>query len=164
VLEYASVGARPARFERVPLREVFDRAVSLLGASISELDAAMTCGELPVVTGERSQLARLLGNLIANALKYRGAAAPRVHVSAERLGEDWVIAVRDNGIGIAPRHHEQIFELFQRLHDQLDYPGTGIGLAMCRSIVERHGGRIWVESEEGRGSTFYFTIPEGNAP
>jgi PAS domain S-box-containing protein len=160
VLEYASVGTRAPQFERVDCREVFEAAVTLLSASIRELAAEVTCGELPVVSGERAQLVRLLENLIGNALKYHGSSAPRVHVSAERRGAQWEFAVRDNGIGIDPRHREQIFELFQRLHDQRDYAGTGIGLAVCRGIVERHGGRIWVESAPATGSIFRFTIPD----
>jgi PAS domain S-box-containing protein len=160
VLEYSSVGARASRFERVVCREVFDTVVSLLAAPVRELSATVTCDELPVVRGERTQLVRLLENLIGNALKYHGPVAPRVHVSAERRGEEWEFAVVDNGIGIDPRHGEQIFELFQRLHDQCDYSGTGIGLAVCRGIVELHGGRIWVESAPGAGSTFRFTLPD----
>jgi len=111
---------------------------------------------------------QLMLNLISNALKYRGTDPPRVRVSAERsaAGDAWTFAVRDNGIGIARRHQEQIFEMFKRLHDQKEIPGTGIGLAVCRRVVQRHGGTIWVESEPGRGSTFFFTIAaaEGDVP
>jgi light-regulated signal transduction histidine kinase (bacteriophytochrome) len=110
--------------------------------------------------GDRSQLAQLLQNLIGNGLKYHGEKPPHVHVSARRDGNEWIISIRDNGIGISPKHYERIFEIFKRLHNQQEYPGTGIGLAVCRRVVNRHGGKIWVESESGNGSTFNFTIPE----
>lgn len=102
---------------------------------------------------------QLFQNLIGNAIKFQAAEAPRIHVSAKRRNSDWIFAVRDNGIGIPKEHQERIFTIFQRLHHRDDYPGTGLGLALCKKIVERHGGRIWVESAVGRGSTFYFTIP-----
>jgi light-regulated signal transduction histidine kinase (bacteriophytochrome) len=161
LLEYSRVDAQAHPFERVSVREVFERAVTLLDASVRESGAEVTCGELPEVMGERLQLVQLLQNLIGNGLKYRGKNSPRIHVSAKRKGGEWIFAVQDNGIGIAPKHHERIFEIFQRLHDQKEYPGTGIGLAVCRRVVHRHGGRIWVESEPGKGSVFYFTIAEG---
>lgn len=161
LLEYSRIDSQAHPFERLSFREVFDHAVSLLDASVREAGAEVGCGELPAVMGDRSQLVQLMLNLIGNGIKYRGAAPPRVHVSAERSSNEWTFAVRDNGIGIAPRHHERIFEIFQRLHHQREYPGTGIGLAVCRHVVHRHGGRIWVESEPGRGSVFYFTIAEG---
>lgn len=163
LLEYARVDSPAHRFERVPMREVFDQAVLLLDASVREAGAEVSCGELPTVMGARSQLVQLLRNLIGNGLKYRGADAPRIHVCAERKGNEWTFAVSDNGIGIAPRHRERIFEMFQRLHDQGEFPGTGIGLAVCRRVVQQHGGRIWVEAEPGKGSVFYFTIPEEKA-
>jgi len=105
------------------------------------------------------QLGRVFQNLIGNAIKFRGDEPPRIHVSAEEQENEWRFAVRDNAIGIKPRHHDRIFAVFQRLHGRSAYPGTGIGLAICKRIVERHGGRIWVESELGKGSTFYFTMP-----
>jgi len=163
LLAYSRVDSQARRFEVVPFRNVVDEAILLLDTAVGELDAEITCSELPVVVGDRSQLAQLMLNLFANALKYRSTAPPRIDVSVARTGSDWTFAVRDNGIGIAPRHKERIFEMFQRLHDQRSYPGTGIGLAVCRRVVHRHGGRIWVESEPGRGSTFYFTLPEGAA-
>ena len=108
--------------------------------------------------GERSQLVQMLANLLGNGLKYRSADSPRVHVSAACKDGEWTIAVRDNGIGIAAQHQERIFEMFQRLHNQQQYPGTGIGLAVCRRVIHRHGGKIWVESEPGQGSAFCFTL------
>ena len=159
LLAYSRVDAEPLPFEQVSFRAIFDDAVLLLGAPIEDSGARVTCGELPMLMGDRSQLTQLMQNLIGNALKYRGQA-PEVHVSAQLVGTEWVFSVRDNGIGIEPRYHERIFEIFQRLHNQQQYPGSGIGLAVCRRVVHRHGGRIWVESEPGSGSIFYFTIPE----
>ena len=160
VLAYSRIESRASPFLPVPLRRVFDDAVSQLETTIRELGAKVSCDELPTVAGDPPQLVQLLENLIGNALKYRGAEVPRVHVSAQHAPDHWVLAVRDNGIGIDPRHHERIFEIFRRLHDQQQYPGSGIGLAVCRRVVQRHGGRIWVESEPGHGSVFYFTIAE----
>ena len=159
LLTYSRVDAEPHPYERVSFREIFDDAVLLLGASIEDSAARVTCGELPTLMADRSQLVQLMQNLIGNALKYRGRA-PEVHVAAQRNDTEWVISVRDNGIGIDPKYHERIFEIFQRLHNQQHYPGSGIGLAVCRRVVHRHSGRIWVESEPGCGSIFYFTIPE----
>lgn len=160
LLEYSRVDTQAGRFEPVTFREVFDRTVALLDASIREVDAVVSCGTLPTIVGDSSQLVHLMLNLIGNGLKYRSTDRPLIQVSAQRRDEEWLFAVRDNGIGIAQRHQERIFEIFQRLHDQREYPGTGIGLAICRRVVHRHGGKIWVESEAGQGSIFYFTLPE----
>lgn len=160
LLEYSRVDSQAHPFTRVPGREVFDAAVTLLESSIRESGAQVSCGELPVLTGDRSQLVQLLINLIGNSLKYRGNEAPKIRIEADRLDAEWRLMVQDNGIGIDPRYHDRIFEIFERLHDQRSHPGSGIGLAVCRRVVHRHGGRIWVESESGTGSRFYFTIPE----
>jgi light-regulated signal transduction histidine kinase (bacteriophytochrome) len=152
---------RSRPFAPTPFLDVFNDAVALLESSITDAEAQVACGELPVVMGDRSQLVQLMQNLIGNGLKYHGDKSPRIYVSAERNGNQWIFSVRDNGIGIDPRHHERIFEIFKRLHDQKEYPGTGIGLAVCRRVITRHGGRIWLESEVGHGSAFHFTLPEG---
>jgi chemotaxis family two-component system sensor kinase Cph1 len=160
VLTYSRVDSRARPFELVSLRDVYNDSVQLLQASIDDAGGAVSCGELPAVMGDRSQLVQLMQNLIGNGLKYHGEKPPHIHVSAELNGSNWLFSVRDNGIGIAPKHLERIFEIFKRLHDQKEYPGTGIGLAVCRRVVHRHGGKIWAESAgDGQGSTFKFTIP-----
>ena len=166
LLAYSRVESRSRPFVPVPLADVFRGSVSLLESSIRDAGGQVTCDELPVVLGDGSQLAQLMQNLIGNGLKYHGAETPRVHVSAEPGTEknEWIISVRDNGIGIDPKYFGRIFEIFKRLHDQKEYPGTGIGLAVCRRVVGRHGGAIWVESEPGHGSTFRFSIPADAAP
>jgi PAS domain S-box-containing protein len=162
LLSYSRVDSRSRPFVLTPLSSIFNEAVVLLESSIQDSRGQVTHGELPTVMGDRSQLLQLMQNLIGNALKYHGEKPPHVHVSGERNGEEWTCTVQDNGIGIEPRYYERIFEIFKRLHDQKEYPGTGIGLAVCRRVVSRHGGRIWVESEPGQGSAFHFTIPEGH--
>ena len=119
----------------------------------------MTHDRLPTVIGDDLQLVQLFQNLIGNAIKFTENGPPRVHVTAEENGSEFAFSVKDNGIGIEPEYAERIFLIFQRLHSRADYPGTGIGLAICTRIVERHGGRIWVESQLGEGSTFQFTLP-----
>jgi light-regulated signal transduction histidine kinase (bacteriophytochrome) len=141
-----------------PSGEVFERVLQNLRLAIEESGAVVTHGELPTVQADEVNLQQLFQNLVANALKFRGTEAPRVHVEARRVDDAWEFSVADNGIGIDPRHHEDVFVIFRRLHGRERYPGTGIGLALCKKIVEHHGGSIWVTSEPGRGATFHFTI------
>ncbi|HJW23849.1 MAG TPA: ATP-binding protein [Rhodocyclaceae bacterium] len=159
LLAYSRLDAQARPFEPVAMEEVFGQVATTLAAPIGEAGAEVSCGELPTVTADRSQVTQLLQNLIENGIKYNRSTPPRVRVTCERQGNEWVFAVADNGIGIDPKHHERIFEIFRRLHAHHEIPGTGIGLAICYRIVERHGGRIWVESEVGRGSVFYFSLP-----
>ena len=160
LLAFSRVESRAVPFEPVNLNEAFDDAIEMLRVSIEDTRAEVTRGDLPVVAADRGQITQLFQNLVGNAIKYHGEHPARVDARAERDGAGWRIAVRDEGIGIAREHQAKIFQIFKRLHTQTAYPGTGIGLAVCRRIVDRHGGRIWVESEEGQGSTFSFTIPD----
>lgn len=160
VLGYARIDSQGASFEAVDLGRVCDEFLESAAATLAAEEATVTRSDLPTVVGDRLQLAQVLQNLIDNGIKYRGSEPPRVHLSARREDQEWVISVHDNGIGIAGKHHGQIFEIFQRLHSQHAYPGTGIGLAICRRIVQRHGGRIWLDSEPGQGSVFHFTLPD----
>jgi PAS domain S-box-containing protein len=164
LLAYSRVGTRGRRFAQVDSGLACDRAVANLAAAVAESGAVVTHGPLPVVLADESQLCQLLQNLLANAIKFRGAEPPRVEVAAVRQGHSWLFSVRDNGIGIDPGDCERIFGVFERLHPTSDYPGTGIGLAICRRIVERHRGRLWAESEPRRGSVFFFTIPGVEEP
>lgn len=159
LLAYSRVGARGRQFESVKTAEVLAEVRLGLRQIIDEHMAVIVVGELPAVRADPAQLGQLFQNLIGNAIKFHGPRSPVVRVSAERFGTEWVFSVRDNGIGIAPDQHERIFDVFQRLHTRAEYPGAGIGLAICKRIVERHGGRIWVESKPGEGSTFFFTLP-----
>jgi PAS domain S-box-containing protein len=159
LLTYSRVGRRE-QICPTDSETVLRRVLANLHAALAARDAVVTHDPLPTVLVDETQLGQLFQNLIANALKFRGPAPPRIHVSATRGEGEWVFAVRDNGIGIAPEYRERIFVIFQRLHARDEYPGTGIGLAICKKIVERHGGRIWVESMPGEGATFYFTLPE----
>jgi PAS domain S-box-containing protein len=159
LLTYSRIDSQAIRFEPIPMRDVLDAATLLLDAAIREAGAEVIIGNMPIVMGDRSQLVQLLHNLVGNGIKYRGARTPKISVSADRVDINWVFVVRDNGIGVDSRHYERIFEVFQRLHDQSEYPGTGIGLALCRRVVNAHGGKIWLESQVGLGSNFYFSIP-----
>ena len=159
LLEYSRAGRKGNPFEPANCETILQNALSNLETAIKESGAAVTHDPLPTVMADAPQLARLFQNLVGNGLKYRAKEAPRVHVSASRKNREWVFSVRDNGIGIEAAHHERVFTIFQRLHTAREYPGTGIGLSVSKKIVEYHKGRIWVESELGKGSTFYFTIP-----
>ena len=136
------------------------RTLGNLHLAIAESGAEVTHDPLPTVNGDAVRLGQVFQNLIGNALKFRGTIPPRIHLSAQRDGAQWIFAVRDNGIGIDPQHIERIFQIFQRLHTRTEYLGTGIGLAICKKIVEQHGGRIWVESAPGQGTTFFFTVSD----
>jgi PAS domain S-box-containing protein len=158
LLAFSRVGTRGGVFEPANLETVLDLALRNLEASIAASQATLTHDPLPSLPVDATQIMQLFQNLIGNALKFKGNQQPRIHVGAQRQDGRWVFSVRDNGIGIEPQYYERIFQIFQRLHTRKDYPGTGIGLAICKKIVERHGGKIWVESQSGQSSTFYFSI------
>lgn len=161
LLEYSRVGTQGKEFEPTDCQRSFAQALANLRKIVQETSAVVMCDSLPTIKrGDESQLVRLFQNLIGNAIKFHGTEPPRVHVSAERKAGEYVFSVRDNGIGIDPQFFDRIFIIFQRLHARSEYASTGIGLAICKKIVERHGGRIWLESEPGKGSTFYFKIPD----
>lgn len=162
LLAYSRVGTESRSIEPVNCNESLARALWNLRVSIDEKAAEVSQEELPSIRADASQLAQLFQNLIGNGIKFNCASPPRVHVSAVRNGGNWVFSVGDNGIGIEPQYAERIFVIFQRLHRSDTYPGTGIGLALCKRIVERHGGKIWLESKPGEGSTFFFSIPESS--
>jgi len=158
LLSYSRVSSRGKEPVAGDAHSALSEAIANLSTAISESGAVVANDDLPEVRADRTQLAQVFQNLISNAIKFRGEEPPRVHVSAERKGWEWVFAVKDNGMGIEPEYHQRIFTIFQRLHGREEYPGTGIGLALCKRIVERHGGSMWVESEPGKGSTFYFSL------
>ena len=162
LLDYSRVGTRGKPFGPTSCEESLNQAIANLQASIKENDAVVTHDNLPTVMADDSQMVRLFQNLVGNAIKFHSDEKPTVHVKAERNGTEWIFSVRDNGIGIEPQYFERIFVIFQRLHSRGEYPGTGIGLAICKKIIERHNGRIWVESQPGKGATFYFTLPIGS--
>ncbi len=151
--------SEPVPVEDVDAGAMLDKALVSLAASIKESGASITRDDLPHVRLHEFQMEQLFQNLIGNAIRYRSEAPPQIHVAVKRKGRDWIFSVQDNGIGIEPEYQEQIFGLFKRLHSVAVYPGTGMGLAICKRICERAGGRIWVESEPGKGSTFFFTLP-----
>ncbi len=156
---YSRLGMEVKEFEPTNCESVLAGALRNLWVAIEESGAVVTHDPLPTVLGDGTQLGQLFQNLIGNAIKYRSTEPSRIHVSSERNGKEWLFSVRDNGIGIYPQYAERIFVIFERLHAREKYPGTGIGLTLSKKIAERHGGRIWVESQPGKGSTFYFTIP-----
>ena len=158
LLLFSRVGTRGGALMPTDMQTAFDDTLASLRAAIEESHATVTADRLPAVLADASQLSQLLANLIGNGLKFHGDEPPRVRVSATRTGRLWTISVQDNGIGIAPEYFERIFVIFQRLHAREEYPGTGVGLAICKKIVERHGGRLWVESTPDQGARFSFTL------
>jgi light-regulated signal transduction histidine kinase (bacteriophytochrome) len=159
LLSYSRVGRAELHLIQAPLEDILKGTMDDLQVLIKENQAEISHDPLPTLKVNPYQMGQLLQNLITNAIKFHGDHPPRIQLAARQEGREWVISVRDEGIGFDPEYAEGIFKVFKRLHAQGEYPGTGIGLAICKRIVERHGGRIWAESEPDRGSTFYFTIP-----
>jgi len=159
LLTYSRVDTRGESFKPMDSEATFSQATANLKVAIEEAEAVITHDPLPPLIADNSQIVQLFQNLLGNAIKFHGKEPPRIHVSARQENNEWVFSFRDNGIGIAPEYFDRVFVIFQRLHSREEYPGTGTGLAICKRIVERHGGRIWVESEINKGSTFYFAIP-----
>jgi len=162
LLLYGRVDSKSAEIKKILLNESMREAVLNLKISIAESQASIHCEELPEIYADSRHMVQLLQNLLGNAIKYRSEQTPIIRISAQRTAEQYTIGIQDNGIGIAPRHHTRIFGMFQRLHTRDKYEGTGIGLALCKKIIDNHKGRIWVESELGKGSTFYFTVRASN--
>jgi signal transduction histidine kinase len=159
LLAYAGVGTKARDLKLANCNDIVECATANLQVEIEKSCAIVTHDELPTLLADNIQIIQLFQNLIGNSIKFRREEPPRVHISAEHKEKEWVISICDNGIGIDPKHSTSIFDIFQRLHDSSKYPGNGIGLATCKKIVENHGGRIWVESSSGEGSTFKFAIP-----
>ncbi len=154
------LGSKPPILQQVNAEAVLTGVMMNVQASIKETGAQVTHDPLPAaITSDFAQLSQIFQNLVSNAIKYRGSDPPRIHIGAEETDNDWTFSVKDNGLGIEAAYKDQIFGIFKRLHGR-EFPGTGMGLAICKKIVERHGGRVWVESDPGKGSTFYFTVPK----
>lgn len=161
LLAFSRVGTLVQEFKDVDTQGALGKAIANLKTMIDETGSMVISEDLPQVRADETQLTLLFQNLIGNAIKFQNRSQiPRVHVSATRQAGFWCFSVQDNGIGIEAKYREKVFQVFQRLHTRQEYPGTGIGLALCKRIVDRHGGRIWFESCRGQGTTFYFTIPE----
>jgi len=158
LLEYSRVGTRGKPYSLVNCEDIVKQAMDNLKVAIEECGASVSHGALPTIKADEGQMIRLFQNLIGNAIKFHGQEPPSVHISAKRKYDVATFSVKDNGIGIDPKHAQSIFEIFRRLHTKEEYPGTGMGLAICKKIVERHGGNIWVQSQPGEGSTFHFTV------
>ena len=160
LLTFSRVGTKGGNFVPADLNALLDDALRNLQASLKTAQAQVTHDDLPTLPADATQVTQLFQNLIGNAVKFRGEQPPQIHVGVRREPNRWVFSVQDKGIGIEPQYFERIFQPFQRLHTRSHYPGTGIGLAICKRIVERHGGTIWVESQLGQGATFFFSLPE----
>jgi light-regulated signal transduction histidine kinase (bacteriophytochrome) len=159
LLAFSRVGRQDFALESTDCDAVLQTALTNLEAAIQESGAVVERAQLPVVVADSSQLVQVFQNLIGNAIKFRGSEPPLIRVSAKAQAKSWLFSVADNGIGIAAEHRENVFVIFRRLHTHSEYPGSGIGLSICKKIIEQHGGRIWVDSEPGRGSIFQFTLP-----
>jgi light-regulated signal transduction histidine kinase (bacteriophytochrome) len=160
LLAYCRVGTTGKELRETSSEAALEQALLNLQGAIQESGGVVTHDSLPTVIADGAQLAQLFQNVVGNAIKYRGAESPRVHVSAKKNGgNEWIFSMRDNGLGIDSKYFEKIFVMFQRLHGREEFSGTGIGLTLCKKIAERHGGRMWVESEPGMGSNFYLALP-----
>jgi light-regulated signal transduction histidine kinase (bacteriophytochrome) len=162
LLAYSRVKTGEQNFAPFESRKALEQAITNLQMQITETGAEITCDSLPSIVGNEAQFVQLFQNLLSNSIKFHGAEAPKIKISAEQNDNVWKFSIRDNGIGIEPQYVDRIFVIFQRLHTKDRYPGTGIGLAICKKVVEHHGGRIWAESTPGDGTTFWFTIPSAN--
>jgi light-regulated signal transduction histidine kinase (bacteriophytochrome) len=160
LLLYSRIQSQAGEPQDVDGNQALKEALYNLEGAIEDAGAVVTHDELPIVKADGRQFAQLLQNLIGNGIKYRGEASPKIHVSVEDDDSHWIFSIKDNGIGIAPQYHEKVFGIFKRLHGRGEYSGTGIGLAICKRIVDRLKGNIWIESEEGEGSTFRFKVPK----
>ncbi len=160
LLAYSRVSSRGQAFAPTDVNNVVNQALKNLQVAIAQSNANISHDPLPTIDSDKTQLVQLFQNLISNAIKFRREQPPQVHLSAELKEREWLFSVRDNGIGISAKYLDRIFEIFKRLHTRKEFPGTGIGLAICKKIVERHKGRIWAESHLGQGTTFYFTFPQ----
>ena len=162
LLTYSRAGVRTQPLRTIDCQVILQQVLDNLQMVIAESGAIITYEPLPTLVGDSTSFGQLLQNLLTNAMKFRSKQTPEVHIAVRHLvtSQEWLFTIADNGIGIEPEYYERIFLIFQRLHTRSEYPGTGIGLAICKKIVDRHGGRIWVESVVGQGTTFYFTIPD----
>jgi PAS domain S-box-containing protein len=159
LLAFSRVTTQAKEFEPTNMESIYNETLSNLELSIRNTDAVISHDHLPIVLADKTQIAQVFQNLISNAIKFHSKDKPKINISVTKENDHWLFAVQDNGIGIDPKHSDRIFEVFKRLHKKRDYPGTGIGLAICKKIIEKHNGQIWEESELGKGSVFYFTLP-----
>jgi signal transduction histidine kinase len=164
VLRYSRIDTKDQELEPVDLNRVRDKVLSLIDDGATAVGAEITSDDLPAVMADEAQMEQLFQNLLSNALKFNDDSSPTIRISAVEQSNEWVLAFSDNGIGIDPRSTKRVFQMFQRLHTEEEYPGTGIGLAVCKRIVVRHGGRIWVESQPGQGATFFVALPKRTSP
>ncbi len=162
LLLYSRIDSQQRKFTWVDMNKVTERTLEGLAVLINDCQAKVSVDHLPTIEGDESQLLRVMQNLVSNAVKFHGPEPPKAHISATEHGDVWTFAIQDNGIGLRMEYSERIFQMFQRLHTRDRFPGSGVGLAIVKKIVERHGGRVWVESAEGKGATFYFTIPKAS--
>ncbi len=158
LLEYSRVGSNAEVFQETDINELLATLKGVFYKTCEETGASIHVGKMPIVKANKTQLFQLFQNLVSNALKYHSELVPEIVISFEENADEYIFSVKDNGIGIDPSFHEKIFIIFQRLHSRTEYSGTGIGLAICKKILERHGGKIWVASEPGKGSNFFFSI------